>query len=185
MDVNNISEEFRNYFDGLSDDEKKSIIELRPELALVLEYSYAQHNINTELKNKDNNQKETVVLQNNIKKQSNEAPDMQNIKDTINETIQSDIYDNLYADKDENDIRNTSLTPVHALTVPDGQLECKLHRRPLEKLQLNYTVNGTHGKASYGCQAYWCADCHRLFLEKSKSESYAQKFKKYSIEYKI
>ena len=185
MDVNNISEEFRNYFDGLSDDEKKSIIELRPELALVLEYSYAQHNINTELKNKDNNQKETVVLQNNIKKQSNEAPDMQNIKDTINETIQSDIYDNLYADKDENDIRNTSLTPVHALTVPDGQLECKLHRRPLEKLQLNYTVNGTHGKASYGCQAYWCADCHRLFLEKSKSESYAQKFKKYAIEYKF
>ena len=39
MDVNYISEEFRNYFDGLSDDEMKSIIELRPELALVLEYS--------------------------------------------------------------------------------------------------------------------------------------------------
>ena len=70
MNVNNISEEFRNYFDGLSDDEKKSIVELRPELALVLEYSYTQHNINTELKNKDNNQKETVFLQNNIKKQA-------------------------------------------------------------------------------------------------------------------
>ena len=36
IDANNISEEFVNYFDGLSEEGKKRIIDARPDLAAVL-----------------------------------------------------------------------------------------------------------------------------------------------------
>lgn len=178
MDVNNLPEEFVNYFDGLSEDGKKRIIEARPELASVF---YGEVT---------NEPMQAVIEASKMKSEdiiSSESEDDKNINYDEENTVEfdADIVHNIYNGKNIKNLNNSSLTPVHALIIPNGQLRCIVHRKSLVKIQLNYRVKGAHGDLTYGCQPYCCDECQRLFFEESKAEIYAEMFKKYDIKYKF
>lgn len=178
MDVNNIPEEFVNYFDGLSEEGKKRIIDARPDLATVLGVATVSRPMEAIVEESDGERSNIVT---------SGSDDEEDVKGDEEDDVEIDyeIIRNIYADRDMNGLTNSSLIPIHALIIPDGQLECVVHRKPLVKIQLNYKVKGAHGDASFGCQPYCCDECHRLFFEESKADIYAEKFDGYGIEYKL
>jgi len=183
MDVNNIPEEFINYFDGLSEEGKKRIIEARPDLAVVLVKKGETEM--TDITNLDNDEElDAVVLETeNEHLMANDVvgTDVTEEQDKID----AEIMENVYAEQDMGDLVNTSPMPLHALTIPDGQIKCLVHRKPLEKIQLKYIIKGERRDVTYGCQPYCCKECHRLFFEESNADGYAEKFNEYGISYKF
>lgn len=180
LDANNIPEEFINYFDGLSEDGKKRILEVRPDLATVLGNGFIGIENNNESDMEDVPQKDMEEIFDEENADEDAALDIEHSSEDKGE-----LYSNIYASRNMDELRNSALMPVHALLIPDGQLKCIVHGRNLEKIQLNYSVMGRRGKVSYGCQPYCCSECHRLFFEESKAKGYSEKFEAYNIEYKF
>lgn len=184
MDVNNIPEEFINYFDGLSEEGKRRIIDARPDLAAVLGLGTVNEPMEASVEESDGESSDIVTSELDDEDDVNDDGEKSGEEDDDIE-VGSEIVRNIYADRDMNGLVNSSLIPIHALIIPDGQLKCVVHRKPLVKIQLNYKVKGAHGDASFGCRPYCCDECHRLFFEESKADSYAEKFNGYGIEYKF
>lgn len=183
MDADKITEEFVNYFDGLSDNGKKRIIDARPDLAFALGVGNASEPVEAVVDESEEESSDTTEFESDDEEVVNY--DEEEHRDAVDVELNSEIVQNIYEDKDMKSFINSSLSPVHALIIPDGQLKCVVHRKTLVKIQLIYKVKGVYGYASYGCQPYCCEECHRLFLEESKVASYADKFNEYGIEYKF
>ncbi len=183
IDANNIPEEFVNYFDGLSEEGKKRIIDARPDLASVLGVGTASEPVEAVVEESEGESSDIVSSETDGEEVVNYGEEEP--REEADVELNSEIVRNIYEDKDMKSLINSSLSPVHALIISDGQLKCVVHRKPLVKIQLNYKVKGAHGDASYGCQPYCCDECHRLFFEESKAASYADKFNEYGIEYKF
>jgi len=183
MDIDNIPEEFINYFDGLSKEGKKRIIETRPDLAVVLgkkdvidisggnNFDIDNVGDSSVIESENEHLLTTDVVENDVIEEQDET--------------ETEIVNNVYAEQDMNELTNTAPIPLQVLTIPDGQVKCLVHRRPLEKIQLKYKLKGKRWGVTYGCQPYCCQECHRLFFEESNAAGYAEKFNEYGIAYKF
>ena len=158
MDENDIPEEFINYFDSLSDDRKREIIQSRPDLARGLGYS----------------------LPKEIKKNLDKGAPDSNI--AVNDSVRADQKDifvdikkNIYLQAEMDKVIRDGLVPVDALIVEDGVRYCPIHRTPLKSKDIKYRPSG-HFTSTYGVSVKYCNKCHRIFLEESKTEAVHQAF---------
>ena len=159
MDVNDIPEEFINYFDTLDNAAKETLIGTRPELAkalgFVLPETVSESDVDTpniETEPFSNIQEEEVSQDDIVEEAAVDELEM--------------VQKNFYAGKDLDSILKNNMPELEALAIPDGALTCVLHRKPFENKQINYR-NAVTG-ATYGMILRVCRDCHRVFLEESK-----------------
>ena len=120
MDVNNIPEEFVNYFDGLAEEGKRRIIDARPDLAAILgvrvtnEIKSSSDVVDGLLEGKST----TDIVETEDEEIQNEGEDNSEDEEEVVEH-DSEILNNIYANKDMRELVNTSLSPVHELIIPD------------------------------------------------------------------
>lgn len=186
IDINDIPEEFINYFEGIEYDAQKRIIESRPDLAESLSFrdvdiEEANQDIEPSIDNTDD---ELDDMEDDDYDSDFIDGDDQELTESTKDVPQ-ELFENIYDSYDMNSIKGTALLPIHLLTIPDGQEKCLAHRCTLEKLSLSYKVKGTYGMASFGFAPLCCEKCKRLFIYESEIDGWVNRFNEYNLEYKI
>ncbi|SDZ76616.1 hypothetical protein SAMN02910384_00015 [Pseudobutyrivibrio sp. ACV-2] len=185
FDLNNIPEEFVNYFNGLSDERKSGIISSRPELGPALGYSQKASFDNAAVEDdfiesnedilesdfEDNNQGEVVIEKTDI--ESQEESDSVRLKDIAN---------NIYEYIDFSMYLNKDLNPFEALIISNGQKKCRIHRKSFSNLQFKYKAERG---GVYGVAPLYCDECKRLFLEQDRSSTVEKALTERNIQVKL
>ena len=174
MDVNDIPEEFINYFETLDDSGKAALIGSRPDLAKALGFVLPEI---TEQEGGDilesEAEEETVTsadmsgvpLTNGTERPPDDVVDVSEEEDDTAGELEQ-IRRNFYEGKDLDVVLKDNMPELEALAVPDNARICALHRKALESKQIKYRNSTT--KATYGIVLQVCRDCHRIYLEESK-----------------
>ena len=164
IDINEIPEEFINYFDDLNNIEKQRISDLRPDLARALGYQ------------EETSQIIPVVAEDND--EEDEIISVQDYEDEVSNVDLSEISENIYDGKNLRDLVKTELNPLELLTIREGQEKCKIHRRPFEQLQISYSIPSDRRlglMATYGITPRFCCDCNRLYIQDGRAEGIEDK----------
>lgn len=164
IDINEIPEEFINYFDGLNNTEKQRISELRPDLTAKLGYEEVTMHTVYDFQDDDDEEKKIVSAQ----KFEEKIPG-----------IESDrIFENIYDGRNLRDLAKTEMNPLQLLTIRKGQEKCKIHRRTFEHLQFSYSIPSTKRQgamATYKIMTSYCSDCNRLYIESGNADEIQEK----------
>lgn len=164
IDVNEIPEEFVNYFDGLNNTEKQRICDLRPDLVAAMGYLETVSST-TPSSSEDNDDEEESSLE------------LDN-EDTDSGIDLSKISINIYEGKNLRELSKTELNPLELLTIREGQKKCKIHRRQFEKMQFSYSIPSSKrpGRmANYIFTPWFCGDCNRLYIQEDKADGIKEK----------
>lgn len=165
IDINNIPEEFINYFEDLNNIEKERIIEFRPDLVEALGYKKEETQLVSDYN--ENDEKE-IILDNDV-------------KDKVSEFDLSEISKNIYDGKNLCELVKTELNPLDLLTVREDQEKCKIHGRSFKELCINYLVPSDRrpGKMShYGIALRFCCDCNRLYVKEGRVDKIKEELSK-------
>jgi DNA helicase IV len=186
MNAHDIPEEFINYFDGLSDARKAAIIESRPDLADGLGYkaSMEAEAANDSLALEHEEQVEIPDVEEFFEPEEYDPEELEDdeISDEIPEsedisvTMPKNIYDRVRI----SDYFENALEPFQAFTVSDGQVSCKIHRKPFKNVHFKYRQNGS----VYGVSAFYCTECNRLYLQEYQ-KFVAEELSKRGIDTKV
>lgn len=164
IDINEIPEEFINYFDDLNNNEKQRISELRPDLAAALGYKEASTQLVTDYQ-EDNDEEDEII---SVLDSEDEVPNVD----------LSGISENIYDGKNLRQLVKTELNPLELLTIRVGQEKCKIHRRPFEHLQISYLIPSDKRPglmATYGITPRFCCDCNRLYVQEGRADGIEEK----------
>jgi DNA helicase IV len=164
IDINEIPEEFINYFDDLNNNEKQRISELRPDLAAALGYKEASTQLVTDYQ-EDNDEEDEII---SVRDSEDEVPNVD----------LSGISENIYDGKNLRELVKTELNPLELLTIRVGQEKCKIHRRPFEHLQISYLIPSDKRPglmATYGITPRFCCDCNRLYVQEGRAAGIEEK----------
>lgn len=166
MDVNDIPEEFINYFESLDDNGKKALIGSRPDLAEALGLVLTEIGTggSIDVPESELETGEMSVISNESVPTENEAiSDDTGEEETADELDQ--IQHNFYEGKDLDATLKDNMPELEALAIPAGATSCMLHRKPLETRQIKYTKSS---KTTYFIVLKVCRACHRVYLEESR-----------------
>lgn len=182
FDVNNIPEEFINYFNGLSDERKAGIISSRPDLATTLGYSMVADEDSVTTSDEVDDITEVEV---NGSEHVDE-PFVEEVSNDSTEESQSisldDISKNIYEYIDFSRYQNKELNPFEALIIPNGQKKCRIHKKEFSNLQFKYKAeNG----GVYGVAPLYCDECKRLYLELDRSNVVEKALTERNIQVKL
>lgn len=165
FDVNNIPEEFINYFNGLSKDRQEEIILSRPDLSAAL--NYAPQNNESEISEEIDVEDDDSIFseedfpeieKTNLEVSIDEKLELENII----ENNQDDFYNNPYSEiKDFKIYEDKELIPFETFTIENSVDYCLIHSMNLEKINLRYRK----GKSVYGVAPLVCPKCKRLYLK--------------------
>ncbi len=167
MDVNDIPEEFINYFDGLPDARKAAIIESRPDLADALGYTTNQPADAADIiaASVQKEHGENIDADEFFEPEDyalEEIADVPTSEEMTQEEESSVLFpENIYDGLKISNFFEKSLEPFEAFTVYDGQTNCKIHRKLFRTVHFKYNQNGS----IYGVSAFYCDDCNRLYLQ--------------------
>ena len=128
IDINDIPEEFINYFDDLNFIEKQRISELRPDLIKALGYKQEVPSMTEEYEEVEENLS------------SYEENPIQTDQEDFEAIDLSRIAENVYEGNDLRTLAKGELDPLELLTIRKGQEKCKIHKRPFEQLQISYSI---------------------------------------------
>ena len=167
IDINDIPDEFINYFDDLNSIEKQRISELRPELVKALGYKKEEPQLiaeGEEEEAEDESSYEDDSIQPNQK--NTEKYDL------------SRIAENIYAGKDIRALVKGKLEILELLTISVGQEKCKIHKKPFEQLQILYSVPSETRlglMSTYSITPRYCAECNRLYIFEDRADAIVRK----------
>ena len=164
IDINEIPEEFINYFDDLNNIEKQRISNLRPDLAKALGYREVTSQIIPALAEDNNDEAEIISVK--------------DYEDEVSNIDLSEISENIYDGKNLRELVKTELNPLELLTIRECQEKCKIHRRPFEQLQISYSIPSDKRPglmATYGITPRFCCDCNRLYVQEGRSDGIEEK----------
>ena len=176
MDVSNIPDEFKRYFESLSYERKKEIYESRPDLCEKIGFQLNsvksqeanEKSLDTSIEEHKSEEKEP------IKENSKEG---KNVPDDL-----SDIKVNYYKNSEFLNVFTDNMEYIEILTIPDGTEKCLIHRTPFIKKQVNFRTNdGT----VFMMVLKLCPKCKRAFLENLKAQYNDQKLTERNINHKI
>ena len=175
MDVNDIPEEFINYFETLDDSGKAALVGSRPDLAKALGFVLPEKmeqegsDIPDAEAGEEAETTATTIFESTTTEEiegvtENSADDEEEVESATDELEQ--IRRNFYEGKDLDTFLKVNMPELEALAIPDDAKICMLHRKPLEEKQISY--RNLPSKPTYGIVLKVCRDCHRVFLEESK-----------------
>ena len=165
MDVSNIPDDFKSYFDTLSDERKKEIYDARPELCEKLGYKIEV----TSEEIIDLEQEETEQEELEIEKIS-KADYLAGIKN------------NYYQNTDIKNALVQNMKYLELLTIPDGTDKCIIHRCEFINKQIKF-VSEKDGLFSMVVKI--CPKCNRAYLEQKKVAFNEKKLASRNIKHKI
>lgn len=165
FEVNNIPEEFINYFNGLSKERQEEIILSRPDLSAALNYASQinESEISEEIdvENDDSIFSEEdfpEIEKTNLEVSNDEELELENII----ENNQDDFSNNPYSEIEDFKIyEDKELIPFETFTIENSVDYCLIHSMNLEKINLRYK----NGKSVYGVAPLVCPKCKRLYLK--------------------
>ena len=160
IDINDIPEEFINYYESLDDTDKDSLLASRPELANALREVFPDTYIisGKELKNDINSKGEIILKKLDEQKEINET-------DRALSGEYDVISQNMYEGRNLREIVVNNMKPLEALAISDSTTSCILHHIPFEKKTIKYTISAT-----YGITLFICNECNRIFIRESSME---------------
>lgn len=175
-----VSEDFLRYFNGLSEERRAGILEARPDLTEAL--TGKKNNGVDETDGKFFDYEDIYASDDEdsglFEPEINEA--VGNEKEEAKLLFPTELEENYYENTDLLAIDGTALEPVIALSVPDDNTKCILHRKKLTKLQLKYR---SVGGSTFGMYVYYCDQCKRLFVDASKSVFQDNKLTEFGVKH--
>lgn len=167
MSVDDIPEEFVNYFNGLSEERKKEIISSRPDLAVALKYGLVEEQYSEDIVEEDELDGENISAETMLNATPAEFREIEN---------------NLYEGMDLEKLLVDDMEPVEALSIRENQKKCILHRKLFQRVQITYRKPG---QSSYGLYLYFCKECNRVFVDSSRAESHSKLMDERNINHKF
>ena len=174
MDINDIPEEFVNYFDTLDDGGKAVLLGGRKDLAAALGFDLEEYTGKQVIKeNIEADAISSTSFDSAMKTQpeSVDSPDdeLENI-DIIDEETHSDdlfeqIKNNAYAGKNLDKIVKDDMSPFEVLAIGDSDPKCILHHSTLKEKNIRFKVPNY---PTFGLNIKMCKQCKRLYMEESK-----------------
>ena len=168
IDINEIPEEFINYFDDLNNIEKQRISDLRPDLAAALGYKETSSQISSTISEETEEEAD----------EESEFFSNQDFEEDFPHIDLSEISKNIYDGKNLRELVKNELDPLELLTIREGQEKCKIHRRPFEHLQISYSIPSDKRPglmATYGITPRFCCDCNRLYVLQGRADGIEEK----------
>lgn len=174
MDINNIPEEFVNYFETLDDMAKLALLEKRPDIAKVLGFDLQSPE---EVKLDGDSlaaaiDLEGLLYEQDIQQEDSELEEIvaeeEGDGDAENDEEYLKISRNYYDDSSVLEALKDNMEYLELLTIPEGTDQCSCHRIKLQKKQLRFVGDN---KSVYMLVVKICEKCNRAFLEESKVES--------------
>ena len=177
MDINDIPEEFANYFDTLDDEGKAALIGGRKDLAAALGF---------EINEAGDKQKEPEQVEADDKNVSGvngerkeqiqsdaddyyddtlEEIDIIEEQASINDWNLEQIKNNAYEGKNLDKIVKDNMSPFEVLAIGDMDTKCLLHHSTLKEKNIRFKVPN---RPTYGLYIKMCKQCRRLYMEESK-----------------
>lgn len=152
MDANQISENFINYYNSLSEELKQEIADIRPDLANAI-HQKAEKSIDFEDEKENIQLKQKENIDEILPSESEENQDASAIIDEW-ESI------SILSWRNERVYANVLVCKI----MPDHNRVCRIHRIPLIKKEIRLD----HGQ--FGLYGYLCPECMDLYLEESQLE---------------
>lgn len=168
MDINDIPEEFLNYFETLDDNGKAALVGSRPELAKALGFILPETESvdNSAVPTSEPKMEESSVITREFyqveKKEKNDYSEEEELPSDDLDQIRQNYYEGKNLDK----VLKVNMSELEALAIPDKATSCMLHRTPLESKQIYF--RDLSAKPTYGIILKVCRKCHRVYLEESK-----------------
>ena len=168
MNVNDIPEEFINYFESLDDSGKTALVGSRPDLAKALGFVLPEtvSEAGSDVTASEEETEDAAAIESESLPAEDEAIPEDSGEDEEAEDELEQIRKNYYEGKDLDITLKANMPELEALAIPDDAEICMLHRKPLESKQIYYRNPTT--KATYGIVLKVCRACHRVYLEESK-----------------
>lgn len=169
MDINDIPEEFVNYFESLDDDGKAALIGDRKDLAEVLGFvpensTRGQSNI-TQSDDDTSDHVRRERLENDYFEDGSEEDEILEEAVTFDEHTLEQITNNAYEGLNiEKSIKN-NMSPFEVLAIGDNTTKCMLHHTPLKEKNIRFQVSN---HPTLGVNVKYCKQCKRIYLEESK-----------------
>ena len=166
MDINDIPEEFINYFETLDDGGKAALVGSRPDLAKALGFVLPEIESveGSDVSEAESAPVDAEIGTTDLAEEGVSPDDTDEDADDTDGLIQ--IHQNFYEGKDLDHVLKGNMPELEALAIPDGASICMLHRTHLDKKQIYYRDPST--KSTYGIVLRVCRECHRVYLEESK-----------------
>ena len=175
MQASDVSQEFVDYYNRLSEERKSALAESRPDLHSVL---LAWHNDSV-----DSSERETHVDESLDKSSGTDSSDQTNNETVVpsNDSF-GEICNNAYENISIPQIMKDDLRPVEALTIDDNQIKCPAHRTLLT--EYNPRFHKLDGSI-LGMIFYHCPECNRLFIKHSRYEKNHMMLDEWAVPHKF
>lgn len=165
FDVNDVPEEFINYFEGLPDERKEAILASRPDLTAVLLHGQTENQSFLKAAVEDEGLEDAVEIEGDAVSTKDEM----GVSDDQSEPPKGELYiPNYYDGIDLKKLLEDKLIPFEALVIRDNQENCIIHKQKYEKLSVTYHI----GRKTCRLETEYCPECNRLFIPYSKAENY-------------
>ena len=175
MQASDVTQEFFDYFNRLSDERKTELAEKRPDLYSVLlaGETFPKPNDQEEIAEESFVDDEAFIDESVFEEPENEdegpALDL------------SAIMQNAYENIDVSTLLKDDFRPVEALTIDDNRTKCPAHRVPLIEYNPKFQKDGK----VLGMKFYHCPECNRLFIKRTLFELDKQRLGEWDVPYNI
>lgn len=173
MQASDVSQDFVDYFNRLSEERKIQFSQDRPDLyAALLPYVNAENDAN----NEPIIGEVTTETPTNEETQSDTGLD--NLVDEEKDENLRAIMHNAYENVDLSRLIKDDFRPVEALVIDDNCTKCPAHRAALK--EYNPRFHKPDGSL-LGMVFYHCPECNRLFIKKSRLEKNEQQLEEWNV----
>ena len=171
MQASDISQEFVDYYNRLSEERKSEFAENRPDLFSALQAWESSETNSAEEDGDDYNYPEEVLEESIDPEPAEEKDDTADFSAII-----QNAYDGVNIPK----LIKDDFRPIEALVIKDSYEKCPAHRIPL--IKYNPKFHNERG-AILGMVFYYCQECNRLFIKQSRYEPNKQNLENWDIPY--
>ena len=149
MDVNDIPEEFVNYFDTLDDGGKAALVGERKDLAAALGFNLEEYTENQETKeNSETDDVASTSFKSTVQTQTESidtyVDDLEDVVVVDELTPSVDVFEqiknNAYAEKNLDKIVKDDMSPFEVLAIGDSDKKCILHHSVLKEKNIRFKV---------------------------------------------
>lgn len=172
MEAAQLSDDFVNYYNRLSEIRRQEIAELRPDLVEEIERRKQQ-----DLQNENNAEPPIHEEKPKNLPEESKAPAAKTEEDEF-----AQIRRNAYEAVDLAALIRNDMQPLETLAIKNDPKVCYLHHTPVEKRNIVYHAKGG---AVVGVAFYLCPLCKRLYIEEAYLQSNRQKLAEYGIPHTI
>lgn len=174
MDINDIPEEFINYFDSLDEAGKISLVGGRKDLAEALGFhpEISLEDENNSIKQNSNARNIANIKEQIVESAGSESSDVYSDEDELLDDLSSfddldldRIRKNVYEGKNIEKCIKDNMSPFEVLAIGDNDTQCMLHHTQLKEKNIKFRVPN---HPVFGVNVKLCKQCKRIFIEESK-----------------